>query len=230
MATKVHNSQIEVGTDFDMNSKKLTSVADGVSANDAINKGQLDAALLGIRDLKDACRVATTANITLSGLQTIDGVSVAADERVLVKSQSAGADNGIYLAKSGAWIRATDCDVSAEVTQGMGCDIVAGTVNGQRRFILTTADPITLGTTALVFSQVGGSAYTIVEGEVPSGTINGSNAAFTIANTPIAGSVQLYNRGLRMKGGSVDYSISGTTITFTTAPTTGSELVVDYRY
>lgn len=73
-----------------------------------------------------------------------------------------------------------------------------------------------IGTTNFVFS------------EVPSGTVNGTNAAFTLANTPTSGTVMLYLNGVRQKGGGVDYSISGTTITFTTAPDTGGILLVDY--
>lgn len=68
-----------------------------------------------------------------------------------------------------------------------------------------------------------------VENEVPSGTINSSNVTFTIANTPIVGSVQLFQNGMRLKGGGVDYSISGGTITFVTAPMTGDLLTSDYR-
>jgi phage-related tail fiber protein len=230
MATKVHNSQIEVGTDFDINSKKLTSVADGTASGDAINKGQLDAAVAGLRDPKDACRMASTGNLTLSGLQTVDGIAGNADDRVLAKDQTTGADRGSYLMKSGAWIRTPDADSNAEVTQGMSFYIAEGTVNGAKTFVLTTPDPIVLGTTALTFAQTGGSTSTIVEGEVPSGSINGVNAAFTIANSPVAGSVKVYLRGLRMRGGGVDYTLSDTTITFVTAPTTGSEILVDYRY
>ena len=62
--------------------------------------------LVGSAGIKLACRVATTANITLEGLQTIDGVSVAADDRVLVKNQTSSVNNGIYLADTGEWSRA----------------------------------------------------------------------------------------------------------------------------
>lgn len=70
---------------------------------------------------------------------------------------------------------------------------------------------------------------TDVYNEVPTGTINGTNAAFTIANTPVAGSVRVYLNGLREKLTS-NYSVSGTTITFVTAPETGDEIIVDYKY
>lgn len=63
--------------------------------------------------------------------------------------------------------------------------------------------------------------------EVPSGTVNGSNTAFTIANTPTSGTLSVYRNGLRMKN-IVDYTFSGTTLTFVVAPETGDELLTDY--
>lgn len=67
---------------------------------------------------KVPCRVATTAAITLSGLQTIDGVALAAGDRVLVKDQASSADNDIYVAATGAWVRAKDFDGSRDVVNG----------------------------------------------------------------------------------------------------------------
>jgi len=97
------------------------------------------------------CRVATTANITLSGAQTIDGVSVVAGDRVLVKNQSTGADNGVYVCASGAWTRATDLDASAEMVNGVAVRITAGSTNINTSWVLVTGGTITLGSTALVF-------------------------------------------------------------------------------
>lgn len=113
---------------------------------------------VNVLDYKASVRAATTANITLSGTQTIDGVSVIAGERVLVKNQSTGADNGIYVCAAGAWSRATDADTSAEVTAGMLVPVAEGTTNGDTIWLLTTNDPITLGSTALTFSQFASSA------------------------------------------------------------------------
>jgi hypothetical protein len=107
-----------------------------------------------VQDWKESVRAATTANITLSGAQTIDGVSVIAGDRVLVKDQSTGADNGIYVCASGAWSRSTDADASAEVTANMAVPVEEGTANGDKIFILTTNNPITLGTTALTFTAL----------------------------------------------------------------------------
>ena len=108
-------------------------------------------------DIKDSCLVATTANITLSGTQTIDGVSVSAGKRVLVKDQSTGSENGIYVCAAGSWSRSTDADGNDEVTAGLFTFIEQGSVNGDAGFVLTTDDPITVGTTALAFTQFSGA-------------------------------------------------------------------------
>ena len=136
------------------NSQKLTGLAAGVADTDAATKGQVDAAQAGL-DAKYSCKVATTANITLSGEQTIDGVLTSTD-RVLVKNQTAGAENGIYVSASGAWARSADANTSVEVTSGLYTLITEGTVSAGQGFVLVTADPITLDTTALTFSQFSG--------------------------------------------------------------------------
>jgi len=101
---------------------------------------------------KAPVRVATTANITLSGTQTIDGINVVSEDRVLVKNQTNGYENGIYLAKTTGWVRAKDMDGSGDVVRGTRIDVQYGTV-GAGTYVLTTADPITLGTTSLTFTK-----------------------------------------------------------------------------
>jgi hypothetical protein len=111
-------------------------------------------------DPKASVRVATTANITLSGLQTIDGITVVDADRVLVKNQSTGAQNGIYTAASGVWTRATDFDGTPanEVTSGAYCFVEQGTVGASTGWVLSTPNPITVGTTALTFVQFSAAA------------------------------------------------------------------------
>lgn len=123
-------------------------------------KTYVDAIAQGL-DIKGSVRVATTANITLSGTQTIDGVAVIAGDRVLVKDQTLGANNGIYVVAAGAWARSTDADSSAKVTAGMFTFASEGTVNGDNGFALTTNDPIVLATTVLAFTQVSGAGQII---------------------------------------------------------------------
>ena len=107
--------------------------------------------------MKTSVRMATTANITLSGVQTFDGVTGVACDRVLVKNQTAGAENGLYLQAAGAWTRTTDFDTSAKTTSGALLTVQEGTVTADTIWQLTTNEPITLGTTSLTFTEfVGG--------------------------------------------------------------------------
>lgn len=129
-------------------------------------------------DFKASVRVATTANITLSGTQTIDGVSVIAGDRVLVKNQSTGSQNGIYICDAGAWPRSADADSSSEVTAGMFIPVAEGSTNGDTFWLLTTNDPITLGTTSLTFAQIGASVLSF-----PLLAPDGSSAAPSYAFT-----------------------------------------------
>ena len=107
-------------------------------------------------DFKHSALVATTANIALSGLLTVDGVLLPVDARVLVKNQTQAKDNGLYVASAGAWKRATDADSSLDVTPGLFVSIEKGTVNGDSVWQLVTDGPIVLGTTALAFEMAVG--------------------------------------------------------------------------
>ncbi|WP_241768649.1 phage tail protein [Pseudomonas brassicacearum] len=105
-------------------------------------------------DRKQSVRVATTANIVLSGAQAIDGIAVIAGNRVLVKSQTLAKDNGIYVAANGAWVRAKDADASAEVTSGLIVSVEEGATLGNTIWQLITDGVIVLGTTALAFQNI----------------------------------------------------------------------------
>lgn len=108
-------------------------------------------------DFKHSALVATTANIVLSGIQTIDGVLLPSDARVLVKNQTQAKDNGLYFVSStGVWTRAQDADTSLEVTPGLFVSIEKGTVNGDSVWQLVTDGPIVLGTTPLTFEMATG--------------------------------------------------------------------------
>lgn len=135
---------------------------------------------------KAAVRVATTANITLSGTQTIDGVSVIAGDRVLVKNQSTGSQNGIYVCAAGAWSRATDATTGGTGSTGvLGMTVVIseGSTLADQMWMCTTDAPITIGTTALTFVKSSNTTYTGSNGI----TLTGNN--FTLDNSYFTGDV-----------------------------------------
>lgn len=111
--------------------------------------------------LKQAVAVATTANITLSGLQTIDGYTTVDGDRVLVKNQTTGSANGIYVAVAGSWTRALDADTAVELS-GATVFVQNGTTNGSKTFTCTTSN-ITLGTTSLTFTDT--TTVSVVAGD-----------------------------------------------------------------
>ena len=160
------------------------SVATPSADGHAATKGYVDAARSGL-DVKASVRVATTAAVLLaSGLENgdvVDGVTLATGDRVLVKDQSTGSENGIYVVQaSGAAVRATDADTSAEVTAGMFTFVSEGTVNADSGWVLTTNDTITLGTTALAFAQFSGAGQ-ITAGDGLTKTGNTINVVGTAA-------------------------------------------------
>jgi hypothetical protein len=358
----------------------FTAVVNGItptSNTHLATKQYVDNVATGLQ-VKDAARVIVQTNISLTGLQTIDGVTLIAGDRVLVIGQTAGAQNGIYVAASGSWTRASDADTDAEVKSGMFTFVTDGTLNSGTGWVLSTSNPITLGTTVLTFAQfssagqvgagagltksgqtldivsgnagilinandislqasadgtiviggdgikmaslasgqifvgngssvatartvsgditigstgvttIGSNAVTttkinaaavtlpklvtltaaqiiigtssgnasvalsgdatmnesgvvtvnatnviktsgVVKRETPTGSVNGSNAVFVLANTPKTGMEEVYVNGiLQDEGSGNDYTISGATITFTYNPSTGDKIRVSY--
>jgi phage-related tail fiber protein len=139
-----------------LNSQKITNLATPTADGDAATKAYVDAARSGL-DVKNSVRVATTANITLSSSQTVDGISVTADDRVLVKNQSTASQNGIYVVKPGSWTRATDFDTSDKVTPGAFVFVEEGSTNADTGWVLTNDGAITIDSTGLTFAQFSGA-------------------------------------------------------------------------
>jgi hypothetical protein len=143
-----------------MGTNKITGLGTPTDATDAATKGYVDTAVVGI-DWKASVRAATTANVTLASAlengDVLDGVTLATGNRVLVKNQSTGSENGIYVVKaSGAPDRSTDADTGAELTSNFAVFVEEGTVNADQGYVLTNDGAITVGTTALTFTQFTG--------------------------------------------------------------------------
>lgn len=141
----------------------LTLSADPVSALHAATKQYVDAVAAGL-DIKPSVKVSTTANITLSGEQTLDGV-LTSTSRVLVKNQSAPAQNGIYVSAAGAWARAADMDSWLEVP-GASVWVEEGTTQGDSGWVCSSNAGGTLGSTAITFSRFGGAGSVDLATEV----------------------------------------------------------------
>lgn len=143
---------------IDLQNQRAVNGADGSAATDLVTKQQLDAAVVGLT-WKAPVRAATTANITLSGTQTVDGVALVATDRILVKDQTTQSANGIYVVAAGAWSRATDADSTTDL-HGAAVYVTSGTVNGDKAYTQTTDNP-TIGSSNIVWSQFGGGTLPV---------------------------------------------------------------------
>jgi hypothetical protein len=164
--------------DFSMSGYKITNLADPTSDQDAATKYYVDSVAQGL-DVKASVKAATTANITLSGAQTIDGVSIVTGDRVLVKDQTASQNNGIYVAASGAWARSADANTWDELVSAYTF-VEEGTTYADTGWVCTINAGGTLGTTPITWSQFSG-AGTYVAGTGL--TLSGNT--FSITNTAV---------------------------------------------
>ena len=139
-----------------LNSQKITNLATPTADSDAATKGYVDSVAQGL-DPKQSVRTASTANIaTLSGLLTVDGITVVAGDRVLVKNQSTASQNGIYVASASTWSRATDMDAWTEVPNAF-VFVEEGSTQADTGWVCTSNAGGTINTTAITWAQFSGA-------------------------------------------------------------------------
>lgn len=156
-------------------------------------------------DYKQAVRVVTTTNIALAGSAPtiVDGITLTANDRVLVTGQSIGSQNGIYYVttlgtgSNGTWSRSVDTNTTGELLGGTIVMVTEGIVYADTQWKLTTNDPITIGSTALTFVQ-NYSANSISAGT--SNVVVNSNANVTVSSAGTANVLTVSNTGIAITG------------------------------
>lgn len=219
------------------NNATLAGLAAGVANNDAVNKGQLDAAIAALTTgTMDPVKTVATGNETLSGTsQTINGYVVAVGDRIATFNQTTFAQDGIYVAAAGAWARSFDTLAGQEIAgkiftieEGSAAEEIWLVTNDTGNGIIGTDD-----ITVVKATDITVPATQVFNEDVP--VTNGSPTV-TLGNTPVVNTERVYLNGLRMnEGATEDYTISGATITFafnlrTTPPTQADTVVADYEF
>jgi hypothetical protein len=158
--------------------------------------------------IKKPCRAATTANITLSGYQTIDGVTYASSDedsnlnmRCLVKNQTSAYENGIYEVNSGAWTRTKDFDGNTDFCSGTMVAIVSGTSNGGKVFYVSSSDMHTIGTSSINFTSFDVDTMMSLGDDVASATtvdLTSSGQIINITGTTTIGTITVPEGNMRL--------------------------------
>jgi len=176
--TVTSNVQDQLDSKLNLSGGTLTGTlilsGDGSNSLDAVTKQQLDAALEGVQR-KKSVKAATTANITPSGTQTIDGIALTAGDRVLVKNQTVANENGIYEVAAGSWTRTLDANTSAEITHAI-VSVEEGSVNLNKAFEQMEDNP-SLGVDDVVWFQAYGSGTYVAD----ESTLTLSGSTFSVA-------------------------------------------------
>jgi len=194
---------------------QIKNVAEPTDDTDAATKYYVDAARSGL-DVKQSVRLATTVDIALTGVKTIDTKTTVTGDRILVKNQDTASENGIYIANdSGAWTRATDFDQNTEVTSGAFTFVEDGSVNLNAGFVVTTK-VVDVGVTAIDWTLFSSSGTLIAgDGLVKSGytlavNVNNTTGGIEISDdalqlkSSLAGDGLTYANGVLTVGGTTD--------------------------
>lgn len=174
--TIVSSSLTSVGTLTSLLVTGNASAADPTISTHLTTKAYVDNLINGV-SWKQAVKAASTANLTLSAPQTVDGISLIAGDRVLVKNQSTASQNGIYVVAAGAWTRALDADSAAEL-DGSAVYIQQGTANGDTAYT-ETATVVTIGTDTVTYAQFAAT------GAAAANTLTGTTLASNVVSSSL---------------------------------------------
>jgi len=186
--------QITSATNTTINAVTLTTGTISTTpsnSTDIANKAYVDTVAQGL-DTKASVLAGTTANITLSGTQTIDGIALVSGDRVLVKNQTLPANNGLYLCAAGAWTRTTDMDTWAEVP-GAYVFVETGSTLADTGWVCTSDAGGTIGVTAITWAQFSGAGSGV--SSITFGSTGLTPATATTGAVTVAGTLALANGG-----------------------------------
>lgn len=204
---------------LDLSNQQLHNLADGSAATDAVTLQQLQAFVRGL-DWKASVRAASTANVNVASPgASIDGVAFAITERALLKNQTTAAENGIYVWNGAAapMTRATDAAVGT-LSAGLAVLATEGTVNADTAWVLTTNDPVTVGTTSLTFAQFGGNSAPYTQGN---GILISSNQISVQA---------VANGGISVQAGGIQIDFAKVATKFSTNVGDGSTTTINVTH
>lgn len=168
---------------------------------------------------KAPVRCATTANITLSGFQTIDGITPTSTDtnlRILVKDQTSAVTNGLYEMSTGSWVRCKDMDGAGDVVKGTRVYVVNGTTNGDTGWVVSAADPIVVGTDSITFSEpsdeaaVAAAAAAASEAAAAASAATASTQATNAATSATTASTQATNAATSASNAATSASAAST--------------------
>ena len=186
--------------------------ADPTVALGAATKSYVDNAITGIY-WKTAVKAATTANITLSGTQTIDGIALSVGDRVLVKNQTTATNNGLYTVAAGAWTRTTDANTGTLLWASAVYTTSGGTLNGGTQWTNSNSTLPVLGTDNITFSQIAGAGvYTNGTGIDLTGNVFSVNAtSYSNWNTAYTNRITSATSPLSIAANAISMSQANTT-------------------
>ena len=179
---------------LDLQSQKIVSLADPSANTDAANKQYVDNVARGLM-WKAPVRAASTTNVTTTAPgATIDGVTLVANDRVLLKDQTTASQNGLWVwsGAAAALTRTVDADTNGELAPGTAVTVTEGTANGDKAFLIVSDAAITVGTTNQTWGQLGGgTTYTAGNGIGVAGAVISAVAAASGGVQVVAGGIQL---------------------------------------